>query len=357
MLHAVIMAGGSGTRFWPRSRRGLPKQLLRLVGNDTLIRQTHGRLDGLVPHDRTWVVTNRDLAEETAAQLPDLPAGRILREPLARNTAPCIGLAAIELLAVDPDAVMLVLPADHVIDSDERFRQAAQAGARLVEQDPERLVLFGVPPTGPATGFGYIERGPALDDHDAAFAVASFREKPDEATAREYVADGGFYWNCGIFVWRAAAILAALAEFEPEIDAALSRLSEVIGGEGYEKALASEYESLKSISIDYAVLERADGVFVVEAPFGWDDVGSWTALGRLLGHDDDGNTTQGLVAGIDSGGLVVHTSDEHLVATAGVEDLVIVHTPDATLVARRDDEAGLRRLIEMLGEQGLERFL
>ncbi|MEX0702543.1 MAG: mannose-1-phosphate guanylyltransferase [Planctomycetales bacterium] len=358
MLHAVIMAGGSGTRFWPQSRRNMPKQLLRLAGPRTMIQATRDRSARFVPDDRTWVVTNAAQAGETARQLPEVPRENLLVEPCGRNTAPCIGLAAIQLLARDPEAVMLVMPADHVIRPAERFEQAARQGCEIVARNPEALVLFGVSPTHPATGYGYIERGAPLPGSEgSAFAVASFREKPDRGTAEEYMATGRFYWNCGIFVWRADRILAALAESEPEIHAGLARLRGAIGTPQWEQALAAEFPEMKKISIDYAVLERAENVCLLEAPFDWDDVGSWGALPRLSGTNAAGNAIDGPFSGIDTRNCIVRTTEDHLIATIGIEDCIIVHTPDATLVARRGDEEAIRRLVDQLGQQRHERFL
>lgn len=363
MLHAVIMAGGSGTRFWPQSRRSRPKQLLPLAGKRTMIQQTVDRLSAWIPGERIWIVTGAEQAEETKRQLPEVPAANVLIEPCGRNTAPCIGLAAIELLARDSEAVMLVLPADHVISPAEQFRRAVERAAALVEKNPQSLVLFGVPPTGPATGFGYIERGAELGDavgqpDGGAYRVASFREKPDTATAAEYVEAGRFYWNCGIFVWRADRILASLEDFEPEIHAHLMTLREALGTDRFADVLAAEFPQMKSISIDYAVLERAEDVCVLEAPFEWDDVGSWPALERLIGTDEAGNTIDATFVGLGARGCIVRSTDEeHLIAAAGLEDCVIVHTPDATLVARKSDENALRELVRLIEERGYERFL
>ena len=357
MLHAVIMAGGVGTRFWPQSRRKRPKQLLNLTGRRTMIQETVARVVPWIPHERVWIVTNEVQLEPTRGQLSEVPAENFLVEPVGRNTAPCIGLAAIHLLARDPDAVMLVMPADHVIEPAETFRQAVRAAAEIVERSPDALVLFGVPPTYPATGFGYIERGAAVPSASNAFRVESFREKPDRQTADEYCRAGRFYWNCGIFVWRAARILEALAEFEPEIHQRLLRLRDALQTERWQSVLQDEFPQMKSISIDYAVLERAGGVYVLEAPFRWDDVGSWRALERLAGVDDSGNTIQGPFVGVETSGCIVRTTDDHLVAAAGLKDFVVVHTPDATLVAPKDDENALRQIVKQLEERGYERFL
>lgn len=357
MLHAVIMAGGSGTRFWPASRKRTPKQLLPLAGRETLIQQTVARCQPWVPAERVFVVTNGVQVEQTREQLPQLASDHFLVEPCGRNTAPCVGLAALELVRRDPDAVMLVMPADHVIRPLEAFRDAVERAVGLIDEDARRLVLFGVAPTYPATGFGYIERGDTLGRVRSGFQVASFREKPDLETAREYVQRGTFFWNCGIFVWRASRILDAIRDHEPELHAGLMRLSESLGTDRWPEALAAQFPKLKSISIDYAVLERASDVCVVEAPFEWDDVGSWQALPRLLGSDEQGNTIDGPFCGIDTRGCIVRTTSDHLVAMAGMSDCIVVHTQDVTLVARKGDEDAVRQLVALAERQGLSQFL
>ena len=358
MLHAVVMAGGSGTRFWPQSRRALPKQLLPLTGAETMIQNTVARVADWIPSERTWIVTQADQAAEISEQLPNLARGQILVEPSGRNTAPCIGLAAIYLLARDPDATMLVMPADHVVRPAAEFRETVKHAVTLFEKRPDALVLIGVPATNPSTAFGYIERGEPFGDAPGVSQVASFREKPDRTIAQQYVDSGSFYWNSGIFVWRAQRILGALAEFEPELHRRLMTIRDALGTLQWEHVLAREFEAIKAISIDHAVLERSRDAVVIEAPFEWDDVGSWQALPRLLGTDDAGNTVDGVHCGVETRGCVIRSvGGEHLIATAGVEDLIIIHTPDATLVARKDDEDAVRKLVQELEERGYERFL
>jgi mannose-1-phosphate guanylyltransferase len=357
MLHAVIMAGGSGTRFWPLSRHAFPKQFLTLAGDRSLIQATSDRCSDWIPVERHWVVTNAAQADETRRQLPLLGTGHVLVEPCARNTAPCVGLAAAHLLAEDPDATMLVLPADHVIQPVDVFCDAGQRAADLVAADPKRLVLFGVVPSFPSTGFGYIERGEAIAGATSAWSVKSFREKPDRPTADQYLRAGTFYWNCGIFVWRAQRILDAIAENESEMRSLIDTVAKSIGTSRYETTLADAFPKMKSISIDYAVLERDLAIAVLEAPFGWDDVGSWEAVPRLSGQDLNKNTVQGLFSGVDTQNCIIRTSDDHLVATLGLKNCIVVHTPDATLVADRGDENAIKQLIEQLKQQGLTKFL
>ncbi len=352
MLHAVIMSGGSGTRFWPQSRQQCPKQLQPLVGSTSLLQQTVERLDGLVPPERTWVVTNTLQADATREQLPQLPADQILAEPQARNTAPCLGLAAIHLQQIDPDAVMLAMPADHLIDPPLAFAETARHAEQLVNDDPSRLVLMGIIPQRPATGYGYIRRGTPLPGTEQAFAVEAFHEKPDRATAESYIAAGDTLWNCGIFTWRVDTILNALAEHQPQIATGMATIRDALGDADYNARLNDVFQQLPSISIDHAVLEPSSSTCLIEAPFQWNDVGSWRSLADVVGTDSDGNTLQGNVVVVDSNSCIIHSDSEHLVTAVGVDGLVIVHTADATLVARRDDEDGLKRLVQQLQEQG-----
>jgi len=358
MLHAVIMAGGSGTRFWPQSRHARPKQLLKLAGERSMLQATVDRASELIAPQRTWIATNREQADATAGQLPQVPRDNVLIEPCGRNTAPCIGLAAIHLLQEDPDAVMLVMPADHVIRPVERFLTAVHTAAQTIERHPSAFVLFGVPPDRPATGYGYIERGEPIADETGVYNVQSFREKPDRETAEQYVAAGNFYWNCGIFVWRAEAILQALQSFEPDIHQRLQRLQPALGTAEWPEVLDAEFPEMKNISIDFAVLERSDNACVIEAPFEWDDVGSWESLPRLMGTDERENTVDGRHVGLTTERCIIRNADDgHLVATLGVRDLIVVHTPDATLIARRGDDAALRELVDELKRQGYESYL
>lgn len=358
MLHTVVMAGGAGIRFWPQSRRALPKQFLHFGSERTLIQETADRCLPMIAPHRLWVVTGAAHAEETAKQLPELLPSQILVEPYGRNTAPCIALAATRLLSADPEAIMLVVPADHVISPSEAFQDAVQRAVTFVEANPEAFVLFGVPPHYPSTGFGYIQRGEVCQHGETTlYRVLAFKEKPNQLTAARYVAGDEYYWNCGIFVWRADAILKAIAEFEPDIFARCERLKRVAGTPQWDAALAEEFPAMKSISIDYAVLERAQSVFVLPAPFKWDDVGSWQALPRLLPHDSGGNTVAAVHCGLETSGCIVRGTDDHLIATFGVKDLIIVHTPTATLVADRRDENSIKELTAEIERRGLQAYL
>jgi mannose-1-phosphate guanylyltransferase len=366
MLHAVIMAGGAGTRFWPESRGARPKQLLPLAGPRTMIQATLDRLEGLIPTERTLVVTNERLAAAIAEQLPSLPRDRILGEPCRRDTAPCIGWAAFTALRDDAEATLLMLPADHVIDPTPVFQAAVRQAAALVGESPGRIVTFGIPPTYPAESFGYIHRGELLPTKQpaaagktsaVAYSVRRFREKPNAAVAREYLAAGGFYWNSGIFVWRASTILEAIARHQPDMHRRLQSISVAAGTPVEAEVLQREFAAIRGISIDYAVMEHADDVAVIEAPFSWDDVGSWQALARLRGEDDSGNTVAAEHVGIDTQHSILRGPAGHLIVTLGVSDLIVVHTPDVTLVADRRREESIRQLVKLLEERGLTEYL
>jgi mannose-1-phosphate guanylyltransferase len=360
MLHAIVMAGGSGTRFWPASRAALPKQLLPLAGEQTLLEDTVTRLEGLVPPERLLVVTSARLLDAARRQLPQVPDAGLVGEPCKRDTAPCIGLAALLVARHDPDATMAVMPSDHVIAPAAKFQDAIRQAAALVDEAPGRLVTFGIRPTYPAESFGYIQQGAALavaPGAAPAHAVARFREKPPAQVAAEYLAAGNYLWNAGIFVWKAATILAALRERQPECLAHLERIAAAWDGPDREAVFAREFAAIKGISIDYAVLEQATDVVVIEAPFTWDDLGGWSAVARQRGVDAEGNTIVGRHLGIESVRTIVHAAGDHLVVTMGLEDMLVVHTPDATLVADRAREEAVRKVVAELEKRGWQEYL
>lgn len=359
MLHAVIMAGGSGTRFWPESRGARPKQLLQLVGERTMIQSTVNRLERFVPSERVLVVTSAALLDQVRDQLPQLSATSLVGEPCRRDTAPCVGLAALQVVRTDPEGIMAVMPSDHVISPDAAFQQAIEQAAALVEAAPQRIVTFGIRPTYAAESFGYIERGAPLESATGGrvFHVKQFREKPSADIAAEYLAAGTFYWNSGIFVWKAATILRALEERQPEMMGHLKKIDAAWGGPQQDAVFAHEFAAIHGISIDYAVMEHAREVLVIEAPFSWDDVGSWQAIARLQGADAEANTISGKHLGLETRGTIVRSSDGHLIVTLGVSDLIVVHTPEATLVANKHDEESIRRLVKMIAERGWEEYL
>jgi mannose-1-phosphate guanylyltransferase len=358
MLHAIIMAGGSGTRFWPKSRRNRPKQLLRLFGDGTMLQQTVERIAPLVPADRISVITGADQAEAVRAQLPDLPAANVVAEPCPRDTAACVGLAAKLVARSDAEGTMIVMPADHVIEPGELFRKTARAAVAVIDADPTAFVTFGIKPTRPETGYGYIERGELLGTVDgiAVHRVAQFREKPNRDTAERFLAAGRFAWNSGIFVWRARAILDALAEHRPTLAAALDRVGAALGTAREAETIAREYPNMERVPIDKAVMEHARNVRVLEVAYNWNDVGDWRALTALIPPDAQGNTIQGDVLACDTRGSIV-VADDGLIATLGVDNLVIVQSGGATLVARKEQLDRLKAIVEGLEQSGRGAYL
>lgn len=352
MLFAVIMAGGSGTRFWPESRVSRPKQLLPLAGERTMIQSTVDRLKGLIPADRIYVITNRQLVSSIREQLPELAPESIIGEPCKRDTAPCVGLAAELVCHRDPTGAMVVLPSDHVITPEATFRAALTQAASLIDEQPDRFVTFGIRPTYPAESFGYIERGESIAQASDAYRVVRFREKPNKQTATEYLNTKRFYWNAGIFVWRAAAIRDALQRYEPEMAEQLGQIGQSIGTAKFAETLEKHFQAIRGKSVDYAIMEHYPNVVVLEAPFAWDDLGSWQSIARLRGADEQGNTILGKHVGVNTQGTIVKTDDQHLIVTLGLRDCLIVRTPDATLVANKHDEESIRKVVEILQEKG-----
>jgi len=349
-IHSVIMAGGRGTRFWPASRESRPKQFLAVGGDESLLRLTGKRLLPLSGAERTWVVTNAAHVELAAEHLPELPRERVVGEPAGRNTAPCVALAAALVLREDPDGVLLVAPADHWIGDEAEFRRAAAVAAEVA--DGERtLVTFGVRPTSPHTGYGYIEAGERMSPE--VFRVAHFREKPDLPTAQRFLASGRHWWNSGIFAWRADVFLDELARHHPDMAAGCRAIAEAAD---LSARLAADYPGLTSISVDYAVLEKASDVRMVAAAFPWSDVGSWGALAEVLPSNGDGNVTQGDALTLDSSGCLVRSSSR-FTAVVGAKDLLVVDTPDALLVCPKDRAQDVKRVVEALEGKGRRELL
>lgn len=324
-----------------------------------MLQTTFDRLSGLVSSQHVLVATNAQLVDAVVSQLPDLPIEHIIGEPVKRDTAPCIGVAASLIQAADKDGIMIVMPSDHVIEPRSEFHRAIQAGVQLIEQDPERIVTFGIRPTYPAESFGYIERGSVLEGAPgvAAFEVQRFREKPKMELAEEFFKAGTFYWNSGIFLWSAKTVLGALKAYEPEMFEQIEKIAQAIGKPNFQSNFVEHFEAIRGKSIDYAVMEKHPKVAVIEAPFQWDDVGSWQAMSRLLKPDSHGNAVEGPFLGIDSQNLIVRTDPDHLVVTIGMKDVIVVHTKDATLVAPKHQEERVREVVKQLQELGLREYL
>lgn len=346
-LWAIIMAGGSGERLWPLSRRSHPKQTLRLGCNRSLLQVTADRLRELVPVQRTVVVTTKNQAALVRDQLPGIRERHFLVEPASRNTAAAVGLGTVTILQEDPDAVIVVLPADHVIRPAEKFhRTIRKAAALAVARDG--LVCLGIKPTYPATGFGYIEHMGARVP-PGGYRVRRFIEKPEMKVAKRLVRRPRIYWNGGIFCWRGRVIMSAIHQWLPALYGGLEAIRRKAGTPGGGARLQELYARMPSISIDIGVMERSRNVWVVPADFSWDDVGSWNSLGFLHGADASGNVVLGAHLGLDTSGTIVVGEADHLVATAGVQDLIVVHTPDATLVCHKSQAQAVRKIVTQLG--------
>lgn len=358
-LSVAILAGGSGVRFWPLSRKALPKQFLNFFGDKSLLADTAARLDGLVPPSRLWVLTNHRHVERTRNQLPQVPPEQIVGEPVARDTAGCLAVAAALLVAQSPEARMLVLPADHLIRPIAAFQQAVQACQAVVAAHPEMLLTLGIPPTHPATGYGYLERGEDLGTFEGvpAYRLSRFCEKPDTAQAREFLESGRFRWNAGIFFWRAASLLEQFETHEPAMAAAARRVADAWGTPQASAVFEAEFSAMRKVSIDYAIMEKAPRVAMVEAPFNWDDVGSWLALERHLSKTPEGNVVVGKHVGQATTNSVVVADSGKLVGTLGVENLIVVASGDAVLVAHRDREQEVKGLLDAMGQQNLDEYL
>ena len=363
----MILAGGSGTRFWPRSRRSRAKQVLALDGDDTMIQQTLARLLPVADAADVWVVTNHWLDKTIAAQLPSVRAEHVLSEPAARNTAPACALTAFLLAKTAPETVLGVFPSDHVVGDLGRFAAVIAAGVKVAASG-EHIVVLGVPPTRPETGYGYIEMGAnvAAQDGVPVHRVKRFREKPDKHTAEKFLAAGNFAWNGGIFLWSAKTFVAAIREHAPDMAPHLDRIAEAYGTPEFERVFEQEYPLCENISVDYAVLERRSakgesrsGIYCLPADFKWNDLGSWASLHEHLGEDEDSNVLDGptnLVT-IESAGNYVYAPGK-MVALLGVEGLVVVETDDALLITTRERSQDVSKIVRQLhAGLGLEELI
>ncbi len=353
--YGLILAGGRGTRFWPQSRKRRAKQVLNITGERTMIQATVDRLKPLLPPERIWILTNPLLRDEIISQLPEVPKQQILAEPEQRNTAPAIALAAHILHSIDPDAVMGVFPADHVIDRPKRYLKTVKAAFAAAAKG--KIAVLGIEPRWPETGYGYIElpKGTETGSHEAV-PVKSFREKPDAKNAKKYVAKGNFYWNAGMFFWRAQTVLEAVRTHLPKTATLISSLP-AFGDRSFAAKLKQVFPLCESISIDYGVLEKAEGVVgFVCGEIGWNDVGSWNAVYDLLPRDSDKNVSRSVLVALGSSGNFVDAGKK-LVALVDVQDLIVVDTPDALLIGNRHQAQKVADVVKMLEKRGLKELL
>ncbi|MEA1970547.1 MAG: mannose-1-phosphate guanylyltransferase [Thermodesulfobacteriota bacterium] len=356
-MYAVIMAGGKGTRFWPLSRGKKPKHLLNITGEKSIIQYTVDRVTPLVEKDGVLIVTSASHSDEIREQLPRLPAENILIEPVGRNTAPCIGLAAIHIRKRSPDAVMFVLPSDHLIADTKSFLASLTTAREMAKKD-NCLVTIGIKPEWPETGYGYMERGKIADTigETRIYGVRSFREKPDLATAETFFKDGGFFWNSGMFIWKASAILDTIKRLIPELYEGLLMIEKSIGTEHEKDVLSKVYRDIKSVSIDYGVMEKTRDVFMIEGNFGWNDIGSWDALWDVMDKDEMSNATRGDIITFDTSNSLIY-SPEKMVALIGVKDLIVVETEDSLLICKRGASQDVRKVVGRLEKKDMKEYL
>jgi len=345
------MAGGKGERFWPQSRLRRPKHLLPIVGDKPMLTQTVDRLEGLVPVENVLIITNEEQRDSVLEVCPSLPPENVIAEPVGRDTAAAVGLATVLVRHRDPEATFAMLPADHVIHDDAGLKKVLEAAFVAAETD-EALVTVGIDPEYPATGYGYIQRGEIAfqaSDRDV-YMVRSFREKPDAETAKSYVESGHFLWNAGMFFWRVKTISNAFEKLTPDLWKALGSIADgLTEGKDLAGLLAKHYPSLEKISVDYAIMEKADRVLVLESEFDWDDVGEWPAVARHFPQDENGNTLRGRTKLENASGNIVINDGRHLTTLVGCEDLIVVQTADATLICPRDRAQEIKQLVKAVG--------
>jgi mannose-1-phosphate guanylyltransferase len=357
LMYAVVLAGGSGKRLWPRSRRAYPKQLLDITcGERTMLQETFERLEPLLPADKVYVVTGEQYIKSTKDQLPAVPESNIIGEPRGRGSAPAVGVAAIHLKQKDPEAVMACLPADHHITQPEKFRQVLLLAEQVAQEG--HLVTLGIKPDYPHTGYGYIEIGDKLMDtvDHPVYRVLRFTEKPGELRARRFVEGERHFWNSGMFIWKASVILDEIEKHLPHLHACLAELEGVLGTEEESEVLERTWSALETETIDFGVMEKADDVVVIPVEMGWSDVGSWASLIELLPCDGEGNVVVGHHAGLDTRRSLIY-SPRRLVTTVGVENLIVVDTEDVILICSADRAQEVKALVERLDEDGLQHCL
>ena len=341
---ALIMAGGRGERFWPKSRKTLPKQFLSLTGDGkTMIQLTVERILPLVEMDDIYIVTNKDYRQLVREQLPEIPERNILCEPVGRNTAPCIGLGAMHINQKYDDAVMMVLPSDHLIKQKKLFVDILGQACEIAEEDGN-IVTVGITPSYPETGYGYI-KFLTEKKKGSAFKVEKFVEKPNMEKAKEYLASGDYLWNSGMFMWKVSTILNKMQTLLPQIYQKLTQIGEAIGTPEEDKVLQQVFPTVESISVDYGILEKTDSIYTLPGDFGWDDVGSWLAVSRVRGTDENNNVLTGNVLAVDTTDCVVE-AQEKLIATVGLKNLVVVDTKDAMLICEKEKANDIKKVLE-----------
>ncbi len=356
-MYAVIMAGGRGTRFWPKSREKMPKHLQDILGKRTLIQETVDRIGPLIPVKNILIVTGANHSDVIKQQLPNLPEENIIVEPVGRNTAPCIGLAAMHIKKMNPEGVMVVLPSDHYIADEEAFRRTLAIASEMAQRG-DYLLTIGIKPTGPETGYGYMEQGEAVAAirGKEIFQVKSFREKPDIEQAITFLEDGGFFWNSGMFIWKVSTILNKIEKLLPDLYKGLREIEDALGTDSEKDIINKVYQEITPISIDYGIMEKTGETLLVRGDFGWSDIGSWSALWEMWDKDENGNAAKGRFVSVDSSNSLIYSPDK-LVALVGVEDLIVVETADSLLVCKKNASQDVKKLVAMLEEKNMKEYL
>ena len=355
--YCLIMAGGAGTRFWPRSRVQKPKQYLSLFGDQSLIQESIKRFANFIPQESIYVVSAKSQKDVLEEQTTNLPKENLIYEPVGKNTLPAIGLAALFIAKRDPDGILIVSPSDHLIQNDELFRQTIESAVQIAHEK-DGIVTIGITPKFPATGYGYVQTAEEVEIGQAikSYAVNKFVEKPNLEVATGYLRSGGFYWNSGIFVFKVSVFLESVQQYAPELYADLLRINEYIGKEGYEEALDRIYNEVKSISIDYGILEKAKNVFLVQGDFVWNDLGSWEEVYKYDKKDENQNAHTGEVILLDTKNSYVYAPDS-LVAVVGLEDVIVVQEGNTILVCKRDRAEDIKAVVGEINKRKLTQYL
>ena len=356
-LYTLIMAGGSGTRFWPRSKTKKPKQYLNIFGDSSLLQDTIDRFATFTSHHKIYVVSSAAQAEVLEAQTPMLPKENLIYEPVGKNTLPCIGLAAMYAELEDPDGIMVVSPSDHLITNNELFKDTVLAAAKIAHER-NGIVTIGITPTYPATGYGYVKTAEDITGTEKIrqFKVERFVEKPNEQTASEYLESGGFYWNSGLFIFKISVFLEAVQQFAPELYVDLRKIQADLGKPGYPQTLDTIYRAVQSISVDYGIMEHADNIYLVEGNFDWNDLGSWESVYLTDKKDENGNAGSGETLLIDTKNSYVHAGNS-LVAVVGLDDVIVVQDGDTILVCKRDKAEDVKKIVDQLKAGEKDQYL
>lgn len=351
------MAGGSGTRFWPRSKVAKPKQYLNIFGDDSLLQSTVKRFSTITETDKIYIVSNKSQAEVLEEQTSMLPKGNLIYEPVGKNTLPCIGLAAMFAEKENPDGIMVVSPSDHLIENDELFKDTVLAAVKIADER-NGIVTIGITPTYPSTGYGYVQTVEDITDEEKIkqFKVERFVEKPDEPTATEYLNQGGFYWNSGLFVFKISVFLDSVKEFAPELYYDLRKIQADLGNPSYEQTLDTIYRAIESISVDYGIMEHAKNIYLVEGNFDWNDLGNWESVYQLDKKDENGNAHSGEAIFMDSKNSYIY-SEKGVIALIGLDEVIVVQEGNTTLVCKRDKAEDIKKIVDRLKYENKNQFL